>query len=1181
MPSDAQIRIETLDGSSDDIKKIAQALGQLGKDARVAISAVDGQLKKMSASFSEIDPANVEKATQLLQKLGGVTATASKQTSEGSAKVAASYRTRAEAAQIAAKKEEKAQKEAEKAAKDAAKAINKSIRSMIQGFQSAGGVAARFGNVMSNVFMAIQGGVPGVTGLIAGLGVNLAALPFKIVQKGARGLISAFGDMAKMVGALIGYQGIRGIGRALRGVAEEIGPIQSVRTAFANFVDAANQSVDGFSSTTDQMISDLQRATHGAIATTDMLKMSNLAFMLIGDQVATELPALLGVAQAAALSTGQDIEHMFESIVRGVGRLSTRYLDNLGLSISLSEATDQYAEKIGKASDELTHQEQVMGLLQETLRAGQEIILRTGDASLYLSTQANALAATFQNVRDEVLNDLAPVFTVILEAITEMAVQSSSRITDFVQGFVDQLAFLPPTIDSEAARMGARAAEWAANAVVWGANIGINFATGILKGFTNVITFVLNTIAGILTHWFAPGSPPNILPEIDTWGAETIQEWLDGIKRRAEGFTFEPIASELAKSLEDTVEPEFFKIGVDAIESWAEGLSIIDLEFLIRDVESVLDRAKDKQEELTDALGTQRRELFRLQILNKDPAAIRNKVAQVQATEDALEAQEKEVEKLEDRKKLLQDQLKLFRLLLRAVKDLNKEASGGGGGGGGGGGAGAGAIEMPSMPSLDTPLAGTMDLEERIEGLRDRLEEILGQIDFQDFIDQWNTSTEEISEAWGELVDTVTDPEIQEGFRDFVNEVRGQINKDLKPAFGELTDAVGDLAKEIFGLEELPTLPELIIGGDGGQGLIGILSDALRFVGLILDGIKIALTLISSIRGGGPDPSALAEATVQMLEFRESAAALFGDDGGTREAGLKVSFEVDDTFTDVGSSLDKITDGVIRTGDHFEKFRDRGRRALYSLAETAIKTGSDTENSAKGVAKEYTSLKDNIVARASEIQANLKDKFNAAKQAVTLAVTTMVQNGVSKFLEIKKKGEMHFNNLKDAVVTAITMAKSEAKRIFTDIKTAIETILNNLKSSAETIMDNLKKTILDPIQEAWQWFKDHTLDLDISWPSIPPGLSELFDQLFVKSPPKLAVGVSEVNAEMRSLASTIGNMTGSPMTPAPVANNTSTVVFQGPIVQSMVVPNAQTGRAISRQLASDIGEMAYMRRSAA
>lgn len=62
----------------------------------------------------------------------------------------------------------------------------------------------------------------------------------------------------------------------------------------------------------------------------------------------------------------------------------------------------------------------------------------------------------------------------------------------------------------------------------WAVNLIYNFAKGLMVGASKFITTAMRYIANLLTGWLRGHSPPKILPEIDKWGMDTINEWLHG-----------------------------------------------------------------------------------------------------------------------------------------------------------------------------------------------------------------------------------------------------------------------------------------------------------------------------------------------------------------------------------------------------------------------------------------------------------------------------------------------------------------------------------------------------------------------------------------------------------------------------------------------------------------------------
>ncbi len=83
------------------------------------------------------------------------------------------------------------------------------------------------------------------------------------------------------------------------------------------------------------------------------------------------------------------------------------------------------------------------------------------------------------------------------------------------------------------------------NAHSWGYNLIINFA----KGMSAAITYVLQAltyVAQTITKWLKPGSPPLLLPDIDTWGTGAMNAYLDGWKE-ADYTVFNDVSSMLEK----------------------------------------------------------------------------------------------------------------------------------------------------------------------------------------------------------------------------------------------------------------------------------------------------------------------------------------------------------------------------------------------------------------------------------------------------------------------------------------------------------------------------------------------------------------------------------------------------------------------------------------------------------
>lgn len=194
---------------------------------------------------------------------------------------------------------------------------------------------------------------------------------------------------AGKIDALIGS--VAGLGGAFAVVGAAAGALSLAQTAAA--ADAARASFDNLAASADTtgaaLLASLQSAADGTVSNAQAIQSANTALLLLGSDVASELPRLLEVAKASAQTLGADVGTLFNNLVVGIARGSTELLDNLGISLSATEAYEKYAASIGKTAQELTKQERSQAILNEVLAQGNDIIARSG-------TSTDNQAAAFQ-----------------------------------------------------------------------------------------------------------------------------------------------------------------------------------------------------------------------------------------------------------------------------------------------------------------------------------------------------------------------------------------------------------------------------------------------------------------------------------------------------------------------------------------------------------------------------------------------------------------------------------------------------------------------------------------------------------------------------------------------------------------------------------------------------------------
>lgn len=156
----------------------------------------------------------------------------------------------------------------------------------------------------------------------------------------------------------------------------------------------------GFSS--DALLSSLQDVSAGTISNADLILSANKAMSLGVGGSMEEIAELMEVARLKARNMGITTEQAFDDIVTGLGRGSAMILDNLGITVKVGEANEQYAASIGKTVDELTAQEQKQALMNAVMVTAREELAAAGELTLTNAERLQLLAAQFTNMKDRV-----------------------------------------------------------------------------------------------------------------------------------------------------------------------------------------------------------------------------------------------------------------------------------------------------------------------------------------------------------------------------------------------------------------------------------------------------------------------------------------------------------------------------------------------------------------------------------------------------------------------------------------------------------------------------------------------------------------------------------------------------------------------------------------------------------
>lgn len=131
----------------------------------------------------------------------------------------------------------------------------------------------------------------------------------------------------------------------------------------------------------------------------------------------SQLEDLAKGAKKASTALGRDFADSFDRLVRGASKAEPELLDELGITLRLEEATQKYAEAIGKNRDELNTYQRSQAVLIETQR---QLNKNFGDFEAATNPFVK-LSKTFEDLIKSVTQFFMPAFTALAEIINRSA----------------------------------------------------------------------------------------------------------------------------------------------------------------------------------------------------------------------------------------------------------------------------------------------------------------------------------------------------------------------------------------------------------------------------------------------------------------------------------------------------------------------------------------------------------------------------------------------------------------------------------------------------------------------------------------------------------------------------------------------------------------------------------------
>jgi hypothetical protein len=242
------------------------------------------------------------------------------------------------------------------------------------------------------------------------------------VQSSARGLdklsgVISGGGLGMLFGATAGVAGAIGIAKATWALGELGAQSITTRNSFETLMRSVGQS--------PALLDQMKAAAGGTITEMKLMQAANTALAGTSGALASELagaiPQLIEAGRAAAMlnpSMG-DAAFMTQSLITGIKRGSPMLIDNTGITLKLGEATDAYADSVGKSVEELTSQENSIAILRATLAGADTLIRQTGGSM------------------DSMVSDMQRAKTAVEELKTAIGEMMAPSVADIATGGAD------------------------------------------------------------------------------------------------------------------------------------------------------------------------------------------------------------------------------------------------------------------------------------------------------------------------------------------------------------------------------------------------------------------------------------------------------------------------------------------------------------------------------------------------------------------------------------------------------------------------------------------------------------------------------------------------------------------------------------------------------------------------
>lgn len=198
-------------------------------------------------------------------------------------------------------------------------------------------------------------------------------------DKATKANVSSFGQLGNIISATLGAAAIRQVVTLTLDMATLSGNIEGVSRAFARLPNSI------------LLLDSLRKGTHGAVTDLELmqkaLQANNFRIPL------QNLGKLFEFAAAKAQQTGQEVNHLVDYIVSGIGYRSIKRLDDLGFT------ANRVKEALGGVTLQAATMQQVMSAVTKLM---DEDLKKTGGYAETTATKVQQITVSWEKLRETV-----------------------------------------------------------------------------------------------------------------------------------------------------------------------------------------------------------------------------------------------------------------------------------------------------------------------------------------------------------------------------------------------------------------------------------------------------------------------------------------------------------------------------------------------------------------------------------------------------------------------------------------------------------------------------------------------------------------------------------------------------------------------------------------------------------